>query len=35
MKMTKSEDDAAGAGELSREELKQIAGERLQGQGDS
>ncbi|KAM7331754.1 hypothetical protein ACRRTK_008462 [Alexandromys fortis] len=32
VKMTKSEDDAAGAGELSREELKQIAGERLQGQ---
>ena len=28
VKMTKSEDDVSGAGELSAEELKQIAGER-------
>lgn len=35
VKMTKSEDDAAEAGELSGEELKQIAGEGLQSQVDS
>lgn len=31
VKMNKSEDDEAGAGELSREELRQIAGERPGG----
>lgn len=29
VKMSKSEDDESGSGELSREELRQIAGERL------